>query len=112
VLYDDAGQLQAVANALDGQLTGTLHAEAADLDAHPELTGVLEQKVGRLLFGGFPTGVEVSAAMVHGGPYPATTDARSTSVGNAAIRRFTRPLCYQNWPLARLPEELRGSPGA
>jgi alpha-ketoglutaric semialdehyde dehydrogenase len=70
---------------------------------------ILEQKVGRLLINGFPTGVEVCSAMVHGGPFPATTDSRSTSVGTAAIDRFTRPVSYQNMPQALLPDELKNA---
>jgi NADP-dependent aldehyde dehydrogenase len=68
---------------------------------------MLESKVGRLLFNGFPTGVEVCAGMQHGGPYPATTDSRTTSVGSAAILRFARPIAYQNFPQADLPPELQ-----
>ena len=76
-----------------------------------ELVSILEQKVGRLIVNGYPTGVEVSYAMVHGGPYPATSDSRTTSVGSLAIRRFLRPVCYQDLPQALLPEALRdGNP--
>jgi NADP-dependent aldehyde dehydrogenase len=100
-------ELELVAQALEGQLTATLHATPQDLLAFPRLRPALEQRVGRLLYGGFPTGVEVCHAMVHGGPYPATTDPRSTSVGTAAIDRFTRPFCWQNFPQDQLPEELR-----
>lgn len=107
VRYDGARELAGLARSLRGQLTATLHAEPADLDAHPELVAILEQKAGRLVFNGFPTGVEVSPAMVHGGPWPATTDARHTSVGTASIRRFLRPVCYQDWPSAHLPADLR-----
>jgi alpha-ketoglutaric semialdehyde dehydrogenase len=67
----------------------------------------LERKVGRILVNGFPTGVEVSTAMVHGGPYPATSDGRSSSVGTAAIERFLRPVCYQNFPTELLPPAMR-----
>lgn len=100
-------QLHAVARALDGQLTATVHGEASEMAAHDSLVAILERKAGRLIFNGFPTGVEVCAAMQHGGPYPATTDARSTSVGSAAIERFVRPVAYQNWPLSALPAELQ-----
>jgi alpha-ketoglutaric semialdehyde dehydrogenase len=99
--------LTRAAAALDGQLTASVHGTAADLAAAAPLVAVLERKVGRLLFGGVPTGVEVGAAMNHGGPYPATTDARSTSVGTAAIHRFARPLCYQDAAPSVLPLELR-----
>jgi NADP-dependent aldehyde dehydrogenase len=95
------------ARALDGHLTATLLGTEQDLAAHRELIAVLEQKVGRLIFNGVPTGVEVAPAMVHGGPYPSTSDARFTAVGSAAIFRFARPVCFQNFPEALLPEELR-----
>ncbi|MGC1294431.1 MAG: aldehyde dehydrogenase (NADP(+)), partial [Alloacidobacterium sp.] len=82
-----------------------------DLAGHHDLIAVLERKVGRLIFNGYPTGVEVCHAMVHGGPYPATSDGRSTSVGTQAIFRFARPLCYQNLPQSALPEALQdGNP--
>jgi NADP-dependent aldehyde dehydrogenase len=96
-----------VANGLEGQLTATLHATGEDLAAAGELIAVLERKVGRLVINGYPTGVEVCPSMHHGGPYPATTDERFTSVGTAAIQRWARPLCYQNFPQAALPVELR-----
>ena len=79
----------------------------ADLLENQDLIAILERKVGRLLFNGYPTGVEVSQAMVHGGPYPATSDSRFTSVGAQAILRFVRPRCYQNFPQAALPLDLR-----
>ncbi len=97
------------ARTLRGHLTATVHATDADLAAYPELLSVLRSKAGRVLVGGVPTGVEVSAAMHHGGPWPATTDSRATSVGTAAIGRFARPVCFQNVPDAALPEELRDS---
>jgi NADP-dependent aldehyde dehydrogenase len=100
-------ELENLARTLPGQLTATIFASAEDLAAHRELIAVLEQKVGRLLFNSFPTGVEVCASMQHGGPYPATTDSRSTSVGAAAIKRFARPVCFQNFPDAALPVELQ-----
>lgn len=96
-----------LARGLWGHLTATLHASDADLVEYADLVAVLRRKVGRLIVNGFPTGVEVSPAMQHGGPYPATTDPRSTSVGTAAILRFVRPLCFQDVPAAALPEELR-----
>ena len=102
-----ADYLQA-ARALEGHLTATLLGTEEDLAANRELIAVLEQKVGRLIFNGVPTGVEVAPAMVHGGPYPSTSDARFTAVGSAAIFRFARPVCFQNFPDALLPEELRG----
>ena len=107
VRCDSPEQLVDVARALDGQLTATIHGTTADLTAHAALVSTLERKAGRLIFNGFPTGVEVCSAMQHGGPYPATTDARSTSVGTAAIDRFARPVAYQNFPPSALPPELQ-----
>ncbi|HEX5057376.1 MAG TPA: aldehyde dehydrogenase (NADP(+)) [Gammaproteobacteria bacterium] len=96
-----------VAGMIKGQLTATLQAESAELAAHSELVDRLGLRAGRLLVNGFPTGVEVCDAMVHGGPFPATTDSRFTSVGTTAIARFVRPVCYQNFPEALLPDALR-----
>lgn len=103
----DAKELEQVAGDLHGHLTATIHATPEDLEEFAWLVALLENKVGRLLLNGYPTGVEVSAAMQHGGPYPATTDVRSTSVGVYAIKRFARPVCYQNFPSEALPMELR-----
>ena len=100
-------QLLAVAQGLEGHLTATVYGTDDELLEYADLLEILEQKVGRLLINGFPTGVEVSHAMQHGGPYPATTDSRSTSVGTNAILRFARPVCYQNFPDALLPDELK-----
>lgn len=100
-------QMLAAAEKLEGQLTATLHGTEADLAANGALIRILETKAGRLLCNGFPTGVEVCHAMNHGGPYPATADGRSTSVGTRAIERFARPLCYQSFPDAALPDELK-----
>nr|WP_294503046.1 aldehyde dehydrogenase (NADP(+)) [uncultured Rhodopila sp.] len=98
---------------LEGQLTITLQMEDADLDAARMLMPTLEGKAGRLLVNGWPTGVEVTHAMVHGGPFPATSDGRSTSVGTMAIRRFLRPVCYQDFPQLLLPKALQdGNPNA
>jgi NADP-dependent aldehyde dehydrogenase len=102
-------EMIAVARILPGQLTATLHAAPSDRASSGPLVDALVQRVGRLLWNGFPTGVEVCPAMVHGGPYPATTDARSTSVGTAAIERFVRPVCYQNAPQDVLPPELQNA---
>jgi 2,5-dioxopentanoate dehydrogenase len=107
VKYSSGEQLSAIARHLEGQLTATIHGTAADLSECNELVGVLETKAGRLLFNGFPTGVEVGHAMVHGGPFPATSDGRSTSVGTRAALRFARPVCYQDWPDSALPDELK-----
>lgn len=95
------------ARALDGHLTATLLGDEDDLVAHRELVRILEQKAGRLIVNGFPTGVEVTHAMVHGGPYPSTSDPRFTSVGTQAIYRFAKPICFQNFPQALLPPELQ-----
>ncbi len=83
--------------------------EPADLEQFGELTALLEQKVGRILLNGYPTGVEVCDSMVHGGPYPATSDARGTSVGTLAIDRFLRPVCFQNYPDSLLPDALKNA---
>ncbi|MEJ1089725.1 aldehyde dehydrogenase (NADP(+)) [Microbacterium sp. Mu-80] len=107
VRYDDAAELAAAAERLEGQLTATLQLSAADHELAAELLPVLERKVGRILVGGWPTGVEVGHAMVHGGPFPATSDSRTTSVGTLAIERFLRPVAYQNFPDELLPEALR-----
>ncbi len=104
-------ELIQAAEKLGGHITATLHATEKDLKEYKDLIAVLEQKVGRLIINGYPTGVEVCHAMVHGGPFPATTDSRSTSVGTGAISRFTRPVCYQNFPTSLLPQELQdGNP--
>ncbi|MEH6434202.1 aldehyde dehydrogenase (NADP(+)) [Massilia sp. DD77] len=100
-------ELLAVTRHLEGQLTATVHATDADHGIAAALLPLLERKVGRILFNGFPTGVEVAHAMVHGGPFPATADSRSTSVGATAIERFLRPVCYQDVPAGLLPEALR-----
>ncbi len=100
-------ELVRVLRKLEGQLTGTLHVDRADYPFAKSLIPLLERKVGRVLVNGWPTGVEVAAAMVHGGPYPATSDARTTSVGTLAIERFLRPVCYQDLPPDLLPDELR-----
>jgi len=101
IVADDMEDLIAFIGDLPGQLTATIHGESQEL--HPDLIDALSQKVGRILLNGFPTGVEVSKAMVHGGPFPSTTDSRSTSVGTQAIYRFTRPICYQNFPAELIP---------
>ncbi len=102
-------QILDIARSLEGQLTATIHGTKQDLHDFADLVAILENKVGRLVFNGFPTGVEVCHAMVHGGPYPSTSDGRSTSVGTRAIFRFTRPVCYQGFPDEALPAELKDS---
>lgn len=107
---DDAG-METIARAIEGQLTATIHGTPDDLARHDGLVRILKRKAGRLLFNGFPTGVEVCSAMQHGGPYPATTDSHFTSVGSAAIERFVRPVSFQDFPSAELPPELQdGNP--
>jgi NADP-dependent aldehyde dehydrogenase len=107
VRYADVSELPAAATRLEGQLTATLQMADSDIDAVRELLPVIERKAGRILANGWPTGVEVGHAMVHGGPFPATSDVRSTSVGSLAIERFLRPVAYQNLPEALLPEPLK-----
>jgi NADP-dependent aldehyde dehydrogenase len=105
----DIAQLEQVLESLEGQLTATLHLESGDEASARRLLPILERKAGRILTNGWPTGVEVSPAMVHGGPFPATSDSRSSSVGTLAIERFLRPVCYQDLPAALLPHELQDS---
>ncbi len=100
-------EMEDVAGSLSGHLTATVHATPQELPDFESVLQLLQIRVGRLILNGFPTGVEVCPSMQHGGPYPATTDARFTSVGEAAITRFARPLCYQNFPQAALPPELQ-----
>lgn len=107
VTVKDSDELLEVARSLEGQLTCTIHLDAADSDDVSRLLPILERKAGRILANGFPTGVEVSEAMVHGGPYPASTNFGATSVGTMAIRRFLRPVSYQNIPEALLPHDLQ-----
>ena len=99
--------LATVVENLKGQLTATIMAEKNELSRYESIISNLQNRVGRILFNGVPTGVEVCHAMQHGGPFPATTDSRFTSVGTAAIKRFARPLAFQNWPSALLPDELK-----
>ena len=103
----DKAELLNALSSMNGQLTASLIADGADLTKFADVVPVLEEKAGRLLLNGYPTGVEVSDAMVHGGPYPATSDARGTSVGTLAIDRYLRPVCYQNYPQALLPDALK-----
>jgi len=104
---ESSDEILAVAEQLEGQLTATLQLNEADAELAAKLLPILERKVGRVLCNGYPTGVEVCHAMVHGGPFPATTDSRTSSVGSAAILRFLRPVCYQDLPEWLLPTELR-----
>ena len=102
----DAAEMSSVAAGLEGQLTATVHADPSDHDEAARLLPTLETEAGRILFNGWPTGVEVGYAMVHGGPYPATSDSRTTSVGARAIERFLRPVCYQDVPNSLLPSAI------
>jgi len=106
VQCDDKEQLEAIISHLEGQLTGTL---IADDEAHQysSVINALQNRVGRLIFNGVPTGVEVSPSMVHGGPYPASTDSRFTAVGINSIKRWARPFSFQDWPNELLPDELK-----
>ena len=98
--------LEAARN-LEGHLTATVFGTTKDFDDYRELFSILELKAGRVLVNGYPTGVEVCHSMVHGGPYPATTAPQSTSVGTNAMKRFVRPVCFQNYPESILPVELK-----
>jgi NADP-dependent aldehyde dehydrogenase len=109
VVCEEAADFATCARSLEGQLTATLHGNAADLAGAGGLIALLEQKAGRLIVNGFPTGVEVAPAMNHGGPYPATSDPHYTSVGTAALLRFARPICYQGFPEELLPAPLHNA---
>ena len=101
----------AVLTSLNGQLTGTIIGTAGDFNTYRDIIETQISLAGRVILNGSPTGVEVCASMVHGGPYPATTDGRFTSVGTAAIKRWVRPVCFQNFPDILLPGELQnGNP--
>ncbi len=107
VRHSRGDQVLSMAQTLKGHLTATIHGTEEDLREYADLIAILETKVGRLIFNGFPTGVEVTHAMVHGGPYPSTSDGRFTSVGTQAIFRFSRLVCYQGFPDHALPDELK-----
>ena len=107
VTVKNAAQMLEVARNFDGQLTASLHLDEADTALGQSLMPILERKAGRILANGFPTGVEVVDAQVHGGPYPASTNFGATSVGTLSIRRWLRPVAYQNLPEALLPVDLR-----
>lgn len=111
VLCDNEQQLIDAAAMIHGSLTGTIWASQPDVDLARRVQTVLEQRVGRLIYNGVPTGVEVCSSMVHGGPFPATNNPHTTAVGSYAIMRWARPICYQNTPESMLPPELRnGNP--
>ena len=103
----DRGEMMAVANAIQGQLTVSLLAEEEELPDYADLIEVLTLKTGRIIFNGVPTGVEVCASIHHGGPFPASSSAQYTAVGIDAIQRFVRPVCFQSFPDELLPEELK-----
>ncbi len=107
VQCEDANQLEEIIKNLEGQLTGTLIAEEQELMANPNIVSALQNRVGRLIYNGVPTGVEVCPSMQHGGPYPASTDSRFTAVGVHSIKRWVRPISYQDWPNDQLPDELK-----
>jgi 2,5-dioxopentanoate dehydrogenase len=109
VRFSGKEQVLQAARNLGGHLTATIHGTDEDLREFAELIQILRSKVGRIVFNGYPTGVEVCHAMIHGGPYPASTDSRTTSVGTQAIYRFARPVCYQDFPESALPDELKAA---
>ncbi|MFS4417807.1 aldehyde dehydrogenase (NADP(+)) [Maribacter sp. 2307ULW6-5] len=111
VFCANAEEMKTILNGLEGQLTGTVLGSPEELQEYDAIVRALRNRVGRLLFNGAPTGVEVNSPMVHGGPFPASTDARFTSVGSAAIKRWARPIAFQDWPNALLPDALKdGNP--
>lgn len=103
----DKHELLKLAEGLEGHLTATIHGTMEDLTAYMELIRILERKVGRIIYNGYPTGVEVCHSIVHGGPFPSTTASHTTSVGTNAIKRFVRPVCYQDFPPSMVPDELK-----
>ncbi|WP_367180519.1 hypothetical protein [uncultured Ruegeria sp.] len=105
VVTQSVSDFDDLARAMMGQLTATIHMDGADLVAAARLLPILERMAGRFLFNGFPIGVKVTGSMVHGGPYPASTNFGATSVGTLSIRRFLRPVCYQNSPDHLLPDQ-------
>ena len=107
VACENAAQLEEILNNLEGQLTGTILGKENDLSTYANVVDALQSRVGRILFNGVPTGVEVCSSMVHGGPFPASTDARFTSVGTSAIKRWVRPVSFQDWPNKFLPKALQ-----
>ena len=100
-------QLREIINNLEGQLTGTILAEEIELSDNQEILDALQNRVGRIIYNGVPTGVEVCPSMQHGGPYPASTDSRFTAVGIDSVKRWVRPMSFQNWPDALLPDALK-----
>ncbi|HEB53110.1 MAG TPA: aldehyde dehydrogenase (NADP(+)) [bacterium] len=111
VACPSAADLLSIVEALDGHLTGTVHGDGDDFTSHAPLIAALRRKVGRLIANGVPTGVEVCPSMVHGGPYPAASDPRFSAVGSTSVRRWVRPVCWQDCPPDLLPPQLRTEPG-
>lgn len=109
VQCEDKDQLERIITHLEGQLTGTIIAEEDELKEHKEIISALQKRVGRLIYNGVPTGVEVCPSMHHGGPYPASTDSRFTAVGIHSVKRWVRPISYQDWPDSQLPDALKNS---
>jgi NADP-dependent aldehyde dehydrogenase len=107
VICNDYSEMKRVAEVMDGQLTSTLIATQQDVKTHQDIVDIVTSKCGRIIINGVPTGVEVCLAMQHGGPFPASTDSRYTSVGADAIKRFARPISFQNFPDDLLPDELK-----
>lgn len=107
VSCENEEQLLRIIEGLEGQLTGTILAEETELDSLEELVDELQQRVGRIIFNGVPTGVEVCPSMNHGGPYPSSTDSRFTAVGIHSAKRWIRPVSFQNFPQSLLPNELK-----
>jgi NADP-dependent aldehyde dehydrogenase len=107
VQCENAEQLEQIISKLEGQLTGTLIAESDEASQYPDVIEALKNRVGRIIYNGVPTGVEVCPSMVHGGPYPASTDSRFTAVGIHSIKRWVRPFSYQDWPNDLLPAALK-----
>lgn len=111
VTGESVHELEQIAESMEGQLTASVHGTEQELVENARLVNLLQRKVGRVIFNGYPTGVEVGHAIVHGGPYPASSDSRTTAVGSASISRFARPVCFQNFPESALAVELRNTNG-
>ena len=109
VQCQDTTQLQTIISNLEGQLTGTIISDDNEIGDYPQVIAALQNRVGRIIFNGVPTGVEVCPSMQHGGPYPASTDSRFTAVGTQSIKRWVRPFSFQNWPDDLLPNELKNA---
>ncbi len=107
VQCEDAKQMETIISRLEGQLTGTVISEEGEASHYSDVIAALQNRVGRVIFNGVPTGVEVCPSMLHGGPYPASTDSRFTAVGIHSIKRWVRPLSFQDWPNEILPNELK-----